>query len=309
MLHVASKYRNTGLWMEADPVGPARSFAYSGGMSKRSIPDSGKSRQLLADAVTALRRQQPQEAERLASVVLHADPDDVAAAGVLGRALLIQNRAAEAMMPLERAAQRIADPEIETLLALALSATGQAEQALDRLRMAATRRPVYPPAYLEQAGLLARKGRFEEAVAVLESGLALAPGSIEMRMELGFVHLKRNDRKSARAMMRQALDAAPGRPDILAALARMMAMDGEYAEAADCFRRVLEQWPEDAFSRNNLGACLLEMGRREEAEAHLRAAVRSAPQAAGMVLTSLASASHGRFFLKPSDAAKFLEKK
>ena len=109
-------------------------------MSKRSIPDSGKSRQLLADAVTALRRQQPQEAERLASVVLHADPDDVAAAGVLGRALLIQNRAAEAMMPLERAAQRTADPEIETLLALALSATGQAEQALDRLRMAATRR-------------------------------------------------------------------------------------------------------------------------------------------------------------------------
>ena len=35
------------------------------------------------------------------------------------------------MMPLERAAQRTADPEIETLLALALSATGQAEQALD----------------------------------------------------------------------------------------------------------------------------------------------------------------------------------
>jgi hypothetical protein len=40
---------------------------------------------------------------------------------------------------------------------------------------------------------------------------ALAPGSIEMRMELGFVHLKRNDRKKTRALMLQALEAAPGR--------------------------------------------------------------------------------------------------
>jgi Flp pilus assembly protein TadD len=70
-------------------------------------------------------------------------------------------------------------------------------------------------------------------VAVLEGGLALVPGSIELRMELGFVHFKRNDRKKARAMMLQALEAAPGRPDILAALAKMMAMDGEYADAAD----------------------------------------------------------------------------
>ena len=105
------------------------------------------------------------------------------------------------------------------------------------------------------------------------------------------------------------MPVTPKTGSLFHAYSQMMAMDGEYAEAADCFRRVLEQWPEDAFSRNNLGACLLEMGRREEAEAHLRAAVRSAPQAAGMVLTSLASASHGRFFLKPSDAAKFLEKK
>ena len=81
-------------------------------------------------------------------------------------------------------------------------------------------------------------------------------------MELGFVHFKRNDRKKARAMMLQALEAAPGRPDILAALARMMAMDGEYADAADHFRHVLAQWPGDAVSRNNLGVCQLEMGQR-----------------------------------------------
>lgn len=256
----------------------------------------------------ALRMQRPQEAERLASDVLKSNRHDIAATAILGRALLIQNRAADAAAVLAPAARRAADPEIETLLGLALSATGQADEALKQLRRAAGRRPAYPPAFLEEAGLLARKGRFDEAVAALESGLALVPGSIEMRMELGFVHLKRNNREAARAMMQQALEAAPGRPDILAALARIMAMDGEYADAADHFRRVLAQWPADAVSRNNLGVCLLELGQREEGEASIRAAVRSSPQVAGMAITSLASASHGRFFLRPSAAAKFLQR-
>ena len=270
---------------------------------------SGASHQMLSNAVMALRMQQPREAERLASEVLKSDSEDIAAAGILGRALLIQNRAAEAMIVLERAAQRAADPEIETLLALALSATGRGEEALDQLRKAAARRPAYPSAFLEQASLLARKGRFEEAVEVLESGLALAPGSVELRMELGSVHFKRNDRKRARAMMLQALEAAPMRPDILAALAKIMAMDGEYAAAADHFRLALEQRPDDVVLRNNLGACLLEMNQREAGEACLRAVVRGVPQAAGMAITSLASASHGRFFLRPSDAARFMSKK
>jgi hypothetical protein len=41
-------------------------------------------------------------------------------------------------------------------------------------------------------------------------------------------------------------------------------------------------------------------------EASLRAVAGSAPQLSGMTITSLAAASHGRFFLRPSAAAKFL---
>jgi hypothetical protein len=82
-----------------------------------------------------LRMQQPHEAERLASEVLKSDGNDIAAAGILGRALLIQNRAAETMIVLERTAQRAADPEIETLLALPC----RQPEALDQLRKAAAR--------------------------------------------------------------------------------------------------------------------------------------------------------------------------
>jgi Flp pilus assembly protein TadD len=107
-------------------------------------------------------------------------------------------------------------------------------------------------------------------------------------------------------MLAQALAAAPERPDVLAALAKVMALDGDYAAAADLFRRALRLRPDDAMSRNNLGLCLLEMGEREAGEASLRAAAPGAPQMAGLAITSLAASSHGRFFLRPSAAAEFL---
>ena len=93
---------------------------------------------------------------------------------------------------------------------------------------------------------------------------------------------------------------------MLPALAKVMALDGEYAAAAELFRRALGLRPDDAVTRNNLGACLLEMGARDAGEASLRAATRTAPQMAGQAITSLAAASHGRFFLRPSAAASFL---
>jgi Flp pilus assembly protein TadD len=250
--------------------------------------------------------QHPQEAERLAAAVLKSNRSNVLAAQVLGRALLMQNRAAEAIVPLERAARRSGDSAIETELAIALAAAGRREDALEQLCQTTARRPPFPRAFVEHGGLLAKIGRLEEAVAVLESGLALTPGMVDLRMELGFVHLKRNDRAKARAMFSEVLAASPERYDVLPALAKVLAMDGEYAAAAELFRRALALRPDDAVTRNNLGACLLEMGERDGGEAALRAAIRSGPQMAGLAITSLAAASHGRFFLRPSAAAKFL---
>jgi Tfp pilus assembly protein PilF len=278
-------------------------------MSNRPPPPSTKPTNAsspLESAMLALRMQRPEEAERLAAGVLKSNRGNARAAQVLGRALLMQNRAAEAIVPLERAARRGDDPAIETELAIALGAAGRRDEALDQLRRTTARRPPFPPAFLEYGGQLAKNGRLDESIAVLESGLASAPDMVDLRMELGFVHLKRNDRAKARSIFQQVLAASPERYDVLPALAKVMALDGEYAAAADLFRRALGFRPDDAVTRNNLGACLLEMGERAAGEAMLRAAVRSGPQMAGLGITSLAAASHGRFFLRPSAVAKFL---
>jgi tetratricopeptide (TPR) repeat protein len=280
-------------------------------MSKRppshtSSQRPGSSNPALERAILALRMARPDEAERLAERVLKSDRGNVLAAQILGRALLMQDRAVEAIVPLERAARRSDDPALETQLAAALAAAGRIDEALDRLRQTAARRPPFSPAFLELGGQLSRIGRLEEATAALEVGLALTPDALDLQMELGFVHLKRNHRAAARTLFLAVRAAAPERHDTLLALAKVMALDGEYAAAADLYRRALGLRPDDAVTRSNLGACQLEMGERDMGEASLRAVASGAPQLAGMAITSLAAASHGRFFLRPSAAAKFL---
>jgi Flp pilus assembly protein TadD len=149
-------------------------------------------------------------------------------------------------------------------------------------------------------------GRFQEAIAALDGAIALAPGAFDLRRELATLHLKRNDRAAARAILLRALEIAPEQPDLLAGLAQVLLLDGEYAYAADTFRRVVALRPGDALARADLGRCLLEMGQREAGEASIRQATRDRPQLLNRAITSLAGASRGRFFLRPSDAVKFL---
>jgi hypothetical protein len=71
--------------------------------------------------------------------------------------------------------------------------------------------------------------------------------------------------------------AAPGRIEILTALARVLLLDGDYADAADTYHRVLALHPEDALTRADLAACQLEAGERSAGEANLRMACAVVP--------------------------------
>lgn len=253
----------------------------------------------------AFQMGRPDEAERIASAVLKANRGNILATQILGRALLMQNRAEEAIEPLRRAAKRSDDANIETVLASALIATGARDEALDLLRQTIQRQPPFLPAFAELGRELGKGGAFEEAVTVMERGLALAPGSPDLRMTLGHLHIKRNDRKTARELFTQVRAAAPDRYDALVGLAQVMALDGEYADAAELYKRAVALHPGDAITRINLAKCLLELGDREAGETALRTAAVDTTMT-GRSMVALAAAPHGRFFLRPSAAKKFL---
>ena len=271
----------------------------------KSSPSSGPQNAKLGRAALALRMQDFAEAERLAGDVLKAERGNIAAAVILGQALLATNRANEAVAPLERAARRAGDAGIETLLATALAASGRSQDALDRLQQATTRRPAHAPAFIEHARQLGRAMKVDDAIAVAAAGLALMPEVVELKVELARLLVVSNERARARGLLLQAKAAAPGHPDVLAELARVMVLDGEYADAAELYRRTLAVRP-DAITRANFALCLLELNDRDGAEAQLREVVRGTPQLFGRAVSSMAVSSHGRFFMRPSMAAAFL---
>ncbi|MBX3484195.1 tetratricopeptide repeat protein [Phenylobacterium sp.] len=261
----------------------------------------------LDGAAEALRAGRLDEAERLAAHVLKSRRADARAAQVLGQALLLQGRPAEAARAIGPLARRSADPVLETLLARALDDSGQGDAALAQLRQATTRRPAYPLAFLELGDTLGRAGRLDEGAAVFEDGLALAPDALVLKVGLGFLRLQADDRAAARRLFAEVRAADPARPDAMIGLARAAALDGAFAEAADLYRLVLARQPRDAQSRIGLGKCLLELGDRAAGEAALREAARLGPDAAGAAVNALAAVPHGRAFLRPSDAERFLK--
>ena len=85
--------------------------------------------------------------------------------------------------------------------------------------------------------------------------------------------------------------------------------DGGYAAAAECFRRCLIGRPDDVNLWLNLGHCLLALGQTEAGYDCFRNASRGNPDGHGKALTSLVKSGRGRFWLKPSDAARFFKGK
>jgi tetratricopeptide (TPR) repeat protein len=262
--------------------------------------------QLRERAAHALHMRDFAQAERLATEALKASRTDTAATSILAQALIAQDRGGEAIAPLEKAARRSADAAIETLLGAALGGAGRRAEAIEQLRRAAARHPPFLPALQELAGQLDKAGRVDEAIGAIESGLASTPSSIELQLDLARLQLRRNARGKAREILLKAREAAPGRPEILTALARILLLDGEYTAAASAYRHALALRPDDGLTRADLGACLLEMGERDAGEANLRSAARGRPQMLGRATYALCVSSHGRFFFRPSAVAKFL---
>ena len=266
----------------------------------------GAREQALERATFALQMQQPAEAARIAEEVLKTNRTDSAAIQLLSHALMLQGRTDEAIARLDKAARRNENPRITTLAGCDAEGGGTHDEALDRLRRAAAQKPAFPPAFLELGRQLSALNRHGEAIEMLQRGLALAPDAADLLFQLGSSYLALNERSKARAAFMQVLAQAPDRLDVVHALAHVLQAEGEVAEAAEKFRQVLAVRPDHAAARIGLGVCLLELRQPDEALLDFRRAVRANPNIYSHALNAAASTSSGRFWLRPSDAARTL---
>jgi tetratricopeptide (TPR) repeat protein len=262
---------------------------------------------MLQRAVFALNGGRAADAERIAAEVLKTSPRNFMALHVLGSALLMQGRGADAIAPLETAARGGHDPKIETLLAIALRQAGRPDDALTWLKRAIKRRPPHAPAFYEYGCLLTLLKRDDEAIQAFERGLDIAPMMAEISIQLGYVWLRRRNYADAKAAFGRALNSSAAPPGALFGLARAHLETGDIAAAAGYFRRYLTSQPNDSGSWLQLGYCLLELGDRDAGLECFRTAAHGDPKNYGKVLAGMVKSGRGRFWLRPSGAARFLQ--
>jgi tetratricopeptide (TPR) repeat protein len=262
----------------------------------------------LRRAQFAITNQRPADAEHLAASILETNPGHFEATKILGYALMMLGRPRDAVDPLEKLARRSRDAEIETQLAIALRQTGRGEKALMWLNRAIKRKPPFPAAFHELGFVLKSLRRYDEAIEVLEQGIRVAPMVPEIALHLGYAYHAINDRTNARKFFVQAYSINPMHSEAIHALGMALMSDQDYAQAAELFRRVLAADPADNAARIGLGSCFLSLGQADLAYACLRAATARGPQFFGKALKTSAASSHGRFWLRPSDAAKFFKR-
>jgi len=259
----------------------------------------------LRRAMSAIQSQRPDEAVRLTNDILRKNPSQPNALHLYGYALLMQNRADEAIVPLEKAFRSLRDPAIETQLAIALRKAGRTDDAIGRLGRAIKRKPPFPAAFHEYGYVLYSLDRTDEAIDVLKSGMELSPWMPDLPLLLGWVFHARNDGASAKTAFGRTLGIAPNHGDALYGMGLVHMDSGEFAAASEFFRRALLTNPSDQQSRLYLGACMLELGQTGAAAACLRQVTRGGASFYGRALKVLSSSSRGRFWLRPSGAAKF----
>lgn len=266
----------------------------------------------LQQALASLRAGQLDEASRLVSLRLEADPEDAAARHLAGLVWLQRGQPERALPELQRAARlqpglagvhynlgtawlalrRHAEATQAFSEALALQPDmgeaafnrgnaqqriGRTAEALDDYRLAARLRPALAPAQaaLGRAALVA--GLDAEAAAALERLVALDPADADGWNLLGVARHRQGDVELALASYDRALALSPGHADAWNNRGNALHDRRDLEGALQAFERALaerEQFPEAVANR---GMALQELGRREEARSQFDQALALRP--------------------------------
>lgn len=157
-------------------------------------------------AQTFARMGRKDEAVKLLTHVVEADPRRVADVLLLGEMLLQSGQFEEALKRLQRAEQMHADARSELLIAITYERLNQDKQAERYLDMAKNRAPNNPEVVRALAGFYREMGNYSAAIAALKS---LSNKSPEVKAELAYTYQLAGKQEEAAKLYVEAANASP----------------------------------------------------------------------------------------------------
>lgn len=233
------------------------------------------------------KQQQLDAAKHALLRALQLDPGLDEAAVALAWVLHDMGSLVEATLWARKALAQKRHPDREELLGLLLLLQSRYADAAALLGAAVTSLPHRASLRCHLAIALQALKREDEAVDLVQKGLALSPSDPELLLSLGWLHYQRREVEPAKFIAQQLVHAHPEMAKAWHLLGVIWHEGGHSEQAESCFAKVqaLDESLIDALLRR--ATLLREMARTEEAVAVLRTALACSPDNR-LILTALA---------------------
>jgi tetratricopeptide (TPR) repeat protein len=248
-----------------------------------ALPDSPPQRADLSAANEFVKQQRYDEAEAKLAALQEQFPEDPDLLFMRGEILLALQRPVDAM-PLLRTVAEL-DPErprVHFQLATALSATGDADAALEEFaaEIAHNEDPeVRTLALLNRSMLFQQQRDWSGAASELEQFLELDPSRSEAFGDLASLYIQAGDLAAAAEALERGVAAGFESAQHFYSLGARWYKAERYENSVTALTRALEIDPQLARAERSMAAALERLNRNEEAVQHLQRYLELAPDA------------------------------
>lgn len=208
------------------------------------------------------------------TTALRIDPNRPEVRYTLAVTLTGRGRLDEAVDELNRAlAMRPNYDDARSQLGLVLGLQGRVDESVAEYRKALSSRPNSWSTYSSMGRVLLAAGRYDDAIAAFQKVTELQPDNYMGFQQLGTAYHTVGKAEQALENYRRTIAIRPS-AGAYSNIGALHHARGEYVEAVEAYRQAIALRPNSSATHRNLGDALARLGRRTEALAAYRAAVR-----------------------------------
>jgi tetratricopeptide (TPR) repeat protein len=270
------QYMNPQAGPPPPPIGGDAAPASAAAPSPVPTPPSSR----LADADQQLAGGHWSAAEAIYADVAAADPTLPAAQVGWARALIYENRPADAVEHAQKAVDT--DPksaEYQTVLALAFDWSGNSDRALTAARRATELDPSLAVAWAYVAEAETDSYKLQEASDALAraSGLHGGADNPEVMRVRAYLAETNADYPTAIDLYKKAIQQAPVRSDLYISLGHALRAQKQFDAAIQAYQQASDLFPGDPRAEGGMGAAYYAMEEYDSAQAHLERSLEIDP--------------------------------